>query len=323
MVDRPHRLVTAVGGWRGTLLLGVLGCGDGPTTSTLQVLDRDRNARFTTDGQTIVYYRHDERPAGAAGIYRLNVASGDTERLVAVILAGLDLHPATDSIVFSGRASGEVEPALWIMGLDGGGVRRLGGAGGGPGYRWPAFSPDGTHLTWEVRYQDDPGLDTVNTLWMGDWQNGTIANPRVVGPGRRSVWRPDGAALAVERRRPGGTVPLVIVVMDTTGQLLDTLGFGEEPVWRPDGGRVAYFAETEADRGCLGVCFVPAAGGSPVPLSSAFMSLPGSWTRDGAEFTYARSMGTSEIAGNPTLRVDEWRLWVRTLATGADRQLTF
>jgi len=323
MADLPPHVVTALGVWAGGVLVALVGCGDGAVTPTLQILDRDRHARATADGQTIVYYRHDERPTGAAGIYRLDVASGDVELVVAVVLAGLDLHPATDSIVFSGRGPGEVEPALWIMGPDGGGLRRLGGGGTGPGFRWPAFSPDGAHLTWEARYQDAPGLDTVNTLWMGDWQNGAIANPRVVGPGRRSAWRPDGAVLAVERRRPGGTLPLVIVLMDTAGQVLDTLGFGEEPVWRPDGSIVGYFAETEADRGCLGVCFVPAAGGAPAPLSSAFLSLPGSWTEDGAQFMYARRMGTSEIAGNPTLLVEEWRLWARTQATGADRQLAF
>lgn len=306
------------------VLVAALGCGEdpGPGGPIVQILDRDRHARVAADGQTIVYYRNDERPGTAVGIFRLDPASGDVRLVVEAILAGLDLHPQTDSIVFSGRAAGEAEPALFLMGLDGGGVRRIGGGGSGPGYRWPAFSADGTQIAWEVRYQSETDLDTVSTLWIGQWQGGAIANARAVGPGRRSAWRPDGAALAVERRRPGGVLPSVIAVMDTTGQLLDTLGFGEEPVWRPDGATVAYLAQAP-DRGCLGVCFVAAGGGSPAPLSAAFMSFPGSWSRDGAQYVYARLMRTYEITGNPTLSVEESRLWLRTLASGEDRQLTF
>ena len=312
---------------RGWLLVAAtlgtaLGCGDSGTGPTLAIFDRDRHARFSADEQTIVYYRNDERPGAAVGIYRVDVSSGDATLLVQAVLAGLDLHPQTDSIVFSARATGSAEPGLWIMGLDGGGVRAVGGGGSGPGYRWPAFSPDGAHLAWEVRYQDETGLDTVRTLWIGDWQSGAITNPRVIAPGRRSAWRPDGAALAVERRRPGGALPMVIAVVDTAGQLLDTLGFGEEPAWQPDGATVAYLAESQPDRGCQGVCFVPAGGGTPAPLSAAFVSYPGSWSGNGERYVFARLMGRYEIAGSPTLIVEESRLWIRTLATGADQQLT-
>jgi hypothetical protein len=303
-------------------LLTALGCLDGGTGPTVQLYDRDRHARFSADEQSIVYHRNDERPGAVVGIYRVDMTSAGATLLRQAVLAGLDLHPQTDSIVFSARASGAPEPGLWIMGLDGGGLRSLGGGGSGPGYRWPAFSADGTHLAWEVRYQDDGGLDTALTLWMGEWQNGAITNARAIAPGRRSAWRPDGAALAVERRRPGGTQPNLIVVLDTAGHLIDTLGFGEEPVWHPDGAGVAYLAN-QADRGCVGVCFVPVGGGPPVPLSSAFMSFPGSWTRDGAEYVFTRVMGTYEIEGDPPMIVEQSRLWIRTLATGADRQVTF
>jgi len=305
-------------------LLAGLGCGDGPSGPVIQTFDRDRHPRFTADAQTIVYYRHDERPNAVVGIYRLDVASGDVALIVEAILAGLDLHPVTDSILFSARAAGEAEPALWLMGVDGGGVRRLQGGGADRGHRWPAFSADGQRVSWEARYQDATGLDTVRTLWIGDWRNGAIANPRAVGPARRSAWRPDGAALAVELRRPGDAVPFVIAVMDTAGVVLDTLGMGYEPLWRPDGTVVAYGTEADADRGCLGVCFVPAGGGPPVSLATAFVSFPGIWSRDGAEYLFARLERTYEIeAGGATVRVEEARLWSRTLATGADRQLTF
>ena len=303
-------------------LLATLGCGDDPLAPALQIIDRDRHARVTADGQKVIYYRNDERPGAVVGIYRVELASGDVRLLVQAILAGLDLHPQTDSIVFSARETGDLEPALWLMGLDGGGVRRLVGGGDDPGFRWPAFSADGAHIAWEARFQAQAPLDTVSTLWIGEWLDGAIANPRAVGPGRRSAWRPDGAALVVESRRPNDAVPRVIVVMDTTGQLLDTLGFGDEPVWEPNGQTVAYLAEL-TDRGCTGVCFVPATGGSPVSLATTFMTFPGSWSRDGAAFVFARLMRTYEIEGNPTIVVQESRLWLRTLATGADRQLTF
>jgi Tol biopolymer transport system component len=311
--------------WLTALLLAAPACGSNSVAPTIQLTDRDRHAHFTADAKSVVYYRHDERLSGTPGIHRVDLAGGQVTVLAEALLAGLDLDPLTDSIVFSARGTDELEPALWIMGLDGGGVRRLGGGGNAaPGFRWPAFSVDGTRIAWETRYQNAPDLDTVSTLWMGEWQNGAIANPRAIGPGRHSAWRPDGAALAVERRRPGDVSPYVIAVMDTTGQVLDTLGYGYEPTWRPDGATVAYLTEPDADRGCLGVCFVPAGGGTPVSLSTAFVSFPGGWTPDGTELVYARFMRTYSIPGaDPPVSVDEARLWIRTLATGADRQVTF
>jgi Tol biopolymer transport system component len=318
-----HSRATSPGGRILTLaLLAALGCVEGGTGPTLLVYDRDRHARITADQQTIVYYRANEGPGAAAGIYRVAVTGGTPTLLVAAVLSGLDLHPQTDSIVFSALATGATEPGLWIIGLDGGGQRSLGGGGDEPGYRWPAFSADGTRLAWEVRLQDQTGLDTAPTLWVGEWRSGTITDPRAIGPGRRAAWRPDGAALAVERRRPGGTPPNLIVVLDTAGQVIDTLGAGEEPVWGPDGAEVAYLA-TQADRGCLGVCFVSAGGGSPTPLSSVFMSFPGSWSRDGTQYVFTRLMRTVEFQANPPIQVEQSRLWILTVATGTARQVTY
>jgi Tol biopolymer transport system component len=300
-----------------------LSCSLGPAEQTpVHIIDRDRHAHVTADGQSVVYYRHDERPGASPGMYRVDLATGEVHLLVAAVLVGLDLQPQTDSIMYSAYAPGEAEPALWIVGLDGGGVRRIGGGAAGPGFRWPAFSADGTHIAWELRPASGSGSDTTSAVWIGEWRNGAIANPRRLAPGRRSAWRPDGTALAVERQRPGVTLPTVIALMDTTGQLLDTLGFGTDPVWRPDGTMLAYLAEYTPDRGCLGVCFVNP-GGSPEPLSTAFMSYPGGWSPDGAQFVYARLMRTYDIALDPVLRVEESRLWIRVLATAADQQVTF
>jgi Tol biopolymer transport system component len=201
-------------------------------------------------------------------------------------------------------------------------VRRIVGGADGPGFRWPSFSADGTHIAWDLRPASASGSDTTSALWIGEWRNGGIVNPRRLAPGRRSAWRPDGTALAVERQRPGVTLANVIALMDTTGQLLDTLGFGTDPVWRPDGTMLAYLAEGTPDRGCLGVCFV-IPGGSPEPLSTAFMSYPGGWSPDGAQYVYARLMRTYDLALEPVLRVEESRLWIRVLATAADQQVTF
>ena len=171
-MPRSRRLLAA-------LLLTVFACGNNSIAPTIQLVDRDRHAHFTADAKSVVYYRHDERPGATPGIYRVDLASGQVTLLAEAILAGLDLDPQTDSIVFSTRGTNETEPALWIMGPDGGGVRRLGGGGNAaPGFRWPAFSADGSRFAWETRYQDDPGLDTVSTFWIGDWRNGTIANAR-------------------------------------------------------------------------------------------------------------------------------------------------
>lgn len=300
-------------------------CGDGVEGPSLHLVDFHRHARFTADGGTIVHYHHDERPGIPVGIFRVDRASGDEAAVVEAILAGLDVHPATDSIVFSARAGGEAEPALWLIHPDGTGFRRVLGDGIAVGHRWPAFSADGSRLAWEVRRMDQTGLDTARTLWTGGWDRGAVTNARPIAPGRRPAWRPDGAALAVEQRRPGDARPRLIVLMDTSGVVLDTLGFGTEPVWRPDGTEVAYHADRqEPDRGCTGVCFVSGDGAPPRSLSTTFHSFPGGWTHDGTSYVFGRLMRTySTDVGGIQATIEESRLWIRTLATGEDRQITF
>jgi Tol biopolymer transport system component len=305
-------------------LAAAIGCGDDATAPTPLLLDHHRFAQFTADGRTVVYFRQDERLGGLSGIFRVHLESGDVELVIRAILAGFSVHPVQDQVIFSARAQGESEPALWLMGVDGTGLRRVIGDGATIGHRWPAWSADGRWLAWEVRPAGQSGLDTARTLWIGEWRDSSIANGQAIGSGRRSAWRPDGRALVVERRRPGGETPHVIAVLDTSGALLDTLGLGASPVWRPDGAEVAYLAEGVADRGCLGVCFVEPTGGVPRPLSSEFMSYPGAWSRDGREFVYARFMRVYPLSvGGLDVRIDETRLWIRALATGADRQITF
>jgi hypothetical protein len=53
------------------------------------------------------------------------------------------------------------------------------------------------------------------------------------------------------------------------------------------------------------------------------MSFPGGWSGDGTEYVFARLTGTQELEGNPPLLIEQSRLWIRTLATGADRQVTY
>jgi hypothetical protein len=55
----------------------------------------------TADGQSVVYYRHDERPGASPGMYRVDLATGEVHRIVAAVVVGLDLHPQTDSIIYS------------------------------------------------------------------------------------------------------------------------------------------------------------------------------------------------------------------------------
>jgi len=312
--------------WRwlvaGAISVASAACGDNLTAPTLQIVDFHRFARFTPQGDAIVYFRHDERPQAVIGVVSVDLATGSERLIVEAILAGLDVHPTQELVIFSARASATSEPDLWTIGLDGTGLQRL--TQDGNGHRWPNWSHDGTRLAWEVRRPDQVELDTAVTLWIGDWDGSAVTNAHPIAPGRRSAWRPDGEALAVERRRPGGETPLVVALIDTTGTVLDTLGFGSEPVWRPDGAEIAYLADAEPDRGCVGVCFVSAAGGDPRALSTAYYSFPGSWSRDGLEYAFARHMRTYHLdVGETGMDVEESRLWVRTLATGAERQITF
>jgi Tol biopolymer transport system component len=300
-----------------------LGCKEEPTVPLVRLVDRHRLARFSSDGSVVLYFRQDERPEGDNTLRRVNLASGADDVLTQAVIVGLDIHPTQNMVLFSAFAEGETEPALWLMGLDGSGLRRV--TQSGAGHRWPSFSVDGTRVAWEVRSSGQQGLDTVRTLWIGDWLDTTIANGRAIAPGVRSGWSPDGGALAVEARRPGDERPRIILVVDTSGAVLDTIGFGTEPAWSPDGSTIAYLAEQAIDRGCLGVCFVDATGGDPRPLSTEQLTYGGSWSRDGLEFVYSRRMREYVLAGSGAgdITVEEARLWIRTLATGAERQVTF
>lgn len=289
----------------------------------VRLVDRHRLARFSSDGSLVLYFRQDERPDGDNALRRVALASGIDDVLTQAVIIGLDIHPTQNVVLFSAFAQGESEPALWLMGLDGSGLRRV--TAPGAGHRWPSFSADGTRVSWEVRPSGQQGLDTVRTLWIGDWADSTIANARSIAPGVRSAWSPDGGALAVEARRPGDERPRLILVIDSSGAVLDTIGFGTEPAWSPDGLTIAYLAEQAVDRGCLGVCFVDATGGDPIPLSTEQLTYGGSWSRDGLEFVYSRRMREYVLSGSGAgdITVEEARLWIRTLATGAERQVTF
>lgn len=303
--------------------LAVLGaCGSESTGPTVQVVDLHRFARFTGQGDHIVYYRNDERPNAPIGIFSVDLATGEERLVVAAIIAGLDVHPTQDLIIFSARGAGETFPSLFTIGLDGTGIRRI--TQDGNGHYWPAWSADGTRLSWEVRPPNLPDLENELTLRIGTWRDTTITDLRAIAPARISAWRPDGAALVVERRRTGDQLPRLIAVIDTNGTVLDTLGFGSEPTWRPDGSEVAYLANPDPDRDCLHVCLVSAAGGTPRRFSDDFQTFPGAWSRDGQYYAFARVMRSypTEIEGQ-NLFVIESRLWTRALASGVDTQVTF
>ena len=138
-------------------VLAIVACGDDSTASSaFNITDRPRHARFTSDGNVVVYYRKDERPGAIVGIFRVDLGDGNEVLVQEAILAGLDVHPTTDLIVFAAAAAGVSEPDLWTVELDGTGLTRITRSETtGLGYRWPSWSSDGSKLAWEARR---PGL---------------------------------------------------------------------------------------------------------------------------------------------------------------------
>jgi Tol biopolymer transport system component len=146
----------------------------------------------------------------------------------------------------------------------------------------PAFAPGGKRIAF-VRASKQSDLWTMNA-------NGTGERRLTVTPGVREVdpaWSPDGKQIAFAVESPESAQGIWAIDVGGGGRRQLTTGADTQPSWSPDGSEIAlqrHDPATQIDT----IRVVPAAGGTPVNLSSdpGVSDLEPTWSPDGSRILF-------------------------------------
>lgn len=223
-----------------------------------------------------------------------------------------EISPDGTQITMVMQQTGAAE--IWVMGVDGGGLRQLttnGNAGGTSLY--PTWSPDGR----EIAFVSDVG---------GDWQVYTIG---VDGDDQRAItatpawkvmpdWSPDGSTI-VYVGEASQSLELYVVQADGSDganprRLTDNRHDDSGPDWSPDGTQIAYMSERGGVWDIFALTLLGDTVGETVNLTAGVTDgLPKAmpaWSPDGQQIAYA----AGPLGGHD--------VYVLEVATGTFRQLT-
>ena len=150
---------------------------------------------------------------------------------------GPSWSPDGQQIAFASNRSGQANYEIYIMNLDGSGLRQIVEHIGGDFA--PSWSPDGQLIVYQTVGTVETGFDifVVNVDGTGG-QNLTQSE----GADQLPTWSPDGRKIAFQSGQGNGTD---IFVMDADGsnRVRLTDGKGSQhaaPAWSPDGQRIAF-----------------------------------------------------------------------------------
>lgn len=260
----------------------VRGCPPGGKEGCAAWID-SRSVDWSPDGTRLAYALSTEKGGGgAAGIYVLDVGSGETTRLTSCSdpcwqQTDLDWSPDGTRIAYTENTDGICSKvsgfdgicSIQIVGLDGSGPVELPIDLTDPVD--PSWSPDGLHIAFTARQGEfASSLYTVATDGSDLTSFATARNS--VQP----AWSPDGSTIAFIHSRAGDYATLWTVAPDGSGltSVVDlgccagggSVTDGPYPAWSPDGTKIAVISGTHLlilDRGGNELADLGAALGPP------------------------------------------------------------
>jgi hypothetical protein len=187
-----------------------------PDNGRAENLGRGLSPVWSQDGLTILFARGSSRwGAPWASDPLLNTP----RRLNDYAVDHLDLAPDGAHVLFSGWAPSADPTAdaaqLFVMNMDGTGVRRLADLAGG--FAWPRWSPDGARIA----------VVAGGKLGVMDADGTHLTLLDEAGQARAPVWSPDGADIVYAWRGAGGATP-AIMARPADGGPAETLTTGDD-----------------------------------------------------------------------------------------------
>jgi len=269
------------------------------------------------DGSELAFRSPGPRPGGFSDISVVRVGSDLSEVApYALLTSGLDLdfrpvyfrneHPNGDTLYFIRQDNPGFSYGLWIGQSPGNGSPRILSRTdmyyGGLDWRLEGSVSPNNELVFNV--QVSPGQYSLRTINPAGFVRSLTPEDVNVGNIPAAYWSPDGASVAWNI---AGRVQLLTVATREIRTLVAANAMSADLSWSPDG-RQLVFESTDIGAGQRGLATVDLLGGPPVPLTPTGPFLAGAtWSPDGKEIAFVR----------------DHDVWVRTLATGAERQLTF
>lgn len=181
---------------------------------------------------------------------------------------------------------------IWTMNADGTGRTRVTAAPSGSADRFPAISPDGSHIVFTRVTGSDADLWIVDA----DGLAPTLLLGGTAWDGK-AAWSPDGRRLAFVR----GTSPNADLyrMTRTSGwrfgaptRLLARTGDDVDPAWSPDGTALAFASGASGASG-WDIRRLTVAGGREEPVTGGVAGYDDgpSWSHDGARLAFGRGSG--------------------------------
>ena len=181
--------------------------------------------RYAPNGRTVVY---SEASDGNTDIYRLDIASGERQRLTSApsIETAPSFSPDGSRIVFESDRSGNQQ--LYVMNAGGGEPERI--SFGQGRYGTPVWSPRGDYIAFTKQNAGRFHIGVMRT----DGSNERLLTASFLDEG--PTWAPNGRVLMFTRESAGADGQPALFSVDISGRNLrrvPTRTAASDPAWSP------------------------------------------------------------------------------------------